>query len=106
MSDTPPDPSPVLWNAHGTDVCSSPTLKVEGMLGGSPVSFQFTPDASNIMGYFGGCPPITTTSTPMHFSAQQIARMHATLEHPSRSHLLRRPWPGGGGGALLLLLNG
>lgn len=91
VSDTAPDPSPVLYRAHNQDICANPQITVHGKMNGNQVSFTLAPDPNNIMSYFGGCPAPTANSTPFHFSAQQIQRMAATLNHASRKALVESP---------------
>jgi hypothetical protein len=52
LSDTPPDPSPVLYDAHGQDYCSQPQITVAGQISGVSVSLHFSPDTENVMSYF------------------------------------------------------
>jgi hypothetical protein len=94
LSDTPSDPGPLIYDVHKQNICNDQQITVQGNIGGKPniegggfiggksVSFTFSPDPNNVMGYFGVCPP----SVP-HFSAEQIKRMADTL-HTSRSGIL------------------
>jgi hypothetical protein len=91
LSDTPPDPSPVLYTAHNQNICSSPQITVQGTLNGRRAAFTFTPDVNNVMSYFGGCPPPDAGPTHFHFSAQQIQRFDVTLKHQSRRALIESP---------------
>jgi len=89
LSDTPPDPSPVLYAAHGQNICVTRTIRVNGTMNGRSVSFTFTPDPNNVMGYFTACGP-GSVPPPARFSAQQSERMVQTLlQHPARRHLVR-----------------
>lgn len=94
ISDTPPDPSPVLYAAHGQDPCREPQITVTGGVNiaiiNKAFSLTFAPDVGNIMSYFFNCanPP-----TPQHFSQQQIQRMIETLNNTSRRALLGAPQP-------------
>lgn len=89
LSDTPPDPSPVLYAAHGQNICVTRTIRVNGTMSGRSVSFTFTPDPNNVMGYFTACGP-GSVPPPARFSAQQRERMVQTLlQHPARRHLVR-----------------
>lgn len=88
ISDTPPDPSQVLYTAHGQDYCAQQKLTVNGVMNNQKVSFTFDPDVGNIMSYYPSCsyPP-----TPQHFSPLQIQRMIETLNNTSRRSLLAAP---------------
>jgi hypothetical protein len=87
-SDTPPDPSPILFRATGQDECANPSITVSAQWGGAVRSFTFRPDATNLMRYFGGC------GRTASFSPQQRARMQQTLNHAKRRHLTETPcWP-------------
>jgi hypothetical protein len=91
LSDTPPDPSPILYAAHSQDICANAQITALGKISGAPVSFTFSPDPNNVMSYFGGCPPAGSEPIPFHFSAQQIDRMISTLGHSSRRTLIESP---------------
>lgn len=93
LSDTPPDPSPVLYQAHGQDVCAQPQITVSSAAGRSTISVTFEPDPDNVMSYFRTCGPAGAAPPPAHFSPQQIQRMHSTLQHSSRVHLTELPCP-------------
>ena len=88
LSDTPPDPSPVLYRAHGQDICVQRQIQATGLMNGQTVSFNFAPD-SNVMGYHPTCGPGGLPPPPAKFSPQQVERMHQALQHPSRSQLVR-----------------
>lgn len=90
LSDTPPDPSPVLYKAHGQDYCSQPKIGATGVMNNQKVSFTFAPDLGNIMSYYLSC---SNPPTPQHFSMQQIQRMNETLNNPPRRSLLTAPQP-------------
>jgi hypothetical protein len=88
ISDTPPDPSPVLYAAHGQNFfCTQQTITVSGTLRNQSVSFTFTPDVGNVMSYYKNwnCsnPPV-----PQHFSPLQIQQMISTLNKAPRNALL------------------
>ena len=91
LSDTPPDPSPQLFDAKGQNVCVNRSITASGHTSGGSVSFTFTPDPQNAMSYFGGCvapgSPSGTLPVQRTFSPQQITKMNATLRG-ARSHLL------------------
>jgi Polyglycine hydrolase-like, structural repeat len=93
LSDTPPDPSPVLYQAHGQDVCVQGKITVSGTMKGAKVKFSFAPDPENVMSYFGGCAPTGSPPSPRRFSPQQIQTMNKTLDHSARRHLLEVPCP-------------
>jgi hypothetical protein len=93
LSDTTPDPSPVLYGAHSQDICAQQEIVVSGTISGQPVSFTFAPDPNNVMGYYRTCGPAGAPPTPARFSLQQVQRMHETLQHPSRRHLIEAPLP-------------
>jgi len=82
LQDTPPDPTHILYQAHGVDDCSG-GITVTGTMNGVSVSFTFVPDQNNVMSYFGGC-----NGDPMRFSPGQIRQMHQTLRDPARKHLV------------------
>jgi hypothetical protein len=90
LSDTPPDPSVLLYAAHGiaNPPCNQVTITVTGSMKGQPVSYSFTPDIDNIMGYYGSC---SNPPAPKHFSTQQIQEMIDTLTKPPRNALLSAP---------------
>ncbi len=90
LSDTPPDPGPVLYGVHGQNICTNGSIVVSGTLNGQQVTYTFTPDRTNVMGYYtsqqctsGATPP------PQTFTFQQIQRMQHTLTQPPRKQL----WP-------------
>jgi hypothetical protein len=86
ISDTPPDPSVLLYAAHNNqNVCTQPTITVTGIMNNVAVSFTFAPDRGNVMSYYPSC---SNPPTPQHFSPQQIQRMTQTLTYTSRSALL------------------
>ena len=85
ISDTPPDPSPALYQAHNQNTCAVRTIIVRGTLNSTSVSFTFNPDPDNIMGYYVGVYGICVSH---HFSAQQIQRMRKTLTSSVRVALL------------------
>ena len=91
MSDTAPDPSPVLYAAHNQDICAQRQITVHGTISGKAVSFSFSADPENVMSYFGGCAPSGSPPSPRHFSAQQIQRMTSTLQNTSRKVLIQSP---------------
>ena len=76
LADTPPDPSKGYYAEKvDADICAGPdTFEIEG--------HTLTIDRSNVMSYFRGC------VLPVTLSPQQIAVIHKTLEHASRSHLV------------------
>jgi hypothetical protein len=89
LSDTPPDPTPLLYQVHNNQaICAQRQIVVSGTRNGQPVSFTFAPDPNNVMSYYGGCGPAGAPPPPRSFSPQQVQRMHQTLQHPSRRHLL------------------
>jgi hypothetical protein len=88
LSDTPPDPSPVIFQAHNQDICNVPMINVQKTVGSRVYNFELTPDPMNIMSYFGTCPTGADPPTLGHFSPQQIARLRSTLMHSARRHLL------------------
>jgi hypothetical protein len=90
LSDTPPDPSGVLYTAFGQDTCARPAITVSGTIGGQAVTFTFQPNPNNVMSYYAGC-GWTADGTPRRFSPQQIARMNGILQHPARRHLVEQP---------------
>lgn len=91
LSDTPPDPSPIWYAAHGLDLCTNRSTVVSGTAGGKKLSLTLAPEPNNIMSYFGGCPSSNGPNTAMHFSAQQIAKMKTTLKHVTRKTLIESP---------------
>ena len=92
LSDTPPDPSPVLYTAHNNqNICVTPSITVQGKIAGKLASFTLSPDPNNVMSYFGSCPPASSGPPASHFSAQQIKQMANTLQHPSRLALVQSP---------------
>lgn len=86
MSDTAPDPGSKLYKALGWDRCdpTKGTFNLKGNLDGKPYNFTFTPPRSNIMTY-GACGALPG------FTPKQIARIHKTLQHPSRRMLIVPP---------------
>jgi hypothetical protein len=78
LSDTPPDPSVLLYQAHGIPLplCSPRPIAVTGTMKGQTTSYTFTPDIDNIMGYYQSC---SNPPTPKHFSQKQIQEMIDTL---------------------------
>jgi hypothetical protein len=90
IADTPPDPSPVLYTAHGQNSCTDPSIAVTGTSGGSPVSYTFKPDVGNVMSYFSNCGTDGAgVPLPLHFTAGQVARMKAVLaSDPRRTQLI------------------
>ena len=90
IADTPPDPSPVLYTAHGQKPCTDPAITVSGTSGGSPVSFTFQPDVGNVMSYFSHCgTDAAGVPLPLHFTPGQVARMKAVLaSDPWRTQLI------------------
>ncbi|HLT40195.1 MAG TPA: zinc-dependent metalloprotease family protein [Enhygromyxa sp.] len=95
ISDTEPDPGSAFWRFHGHTSGGPTSVTITGTLDGVPYNFTLTPPLDNIMSYYGG----------LGFTPAQRDRMHRTLRHPSRSHLLRRRWPDvtAAGGFLLLM---
>jgi hypothetical protein len=85
ISDTPPDPSVLLYMAHNQNICIQPTITVTGIMNNNPVSLTFAPDRGNVMSYYSSC---SNPPTPQHFSPQQIQRMTQTLTYTSRRALL------------------
>src|SRR5262249_53420304 len=67
MSDTAPDPSPILFRAHAQDICSNPSITITGTWRDRPISFTLQPDPNNIMSYFAACSALG----PARFSPQQ-----------------------------------
>jgi hypothetical protein len=92
LTDTPPDPNPLLWDAHKTNICAKPQFDVEIVLNGTKKTITLAPDGNNLMSYFRGCP---TSYAPgmskMKFSPQQIKRMQDTLKTKNRSALITTP---------------
>ncbi|PZM67560.1 hypothetical protein [Paenibacillus dendritiformis] len=88
LDDTPPDPTPILFNAHSQDICAQRQIAVTGFISGRLVSFIFEPDPNNVMSYYTACGPAGAPPPPSRFSSQQVRRMLKTLLHPARRHLL------------------
>lgn len=88
LGDTAPDPGVVLYQQHGQDPCTARQLAVTGTTSsGAAVSLLFDPPVTNVMSYYGLC---TTGADPAPngFSEDQVGRMHRTLTHAARAHLL------------------
>jgi hypothetical protein len=85
ISDTPPDPSVLLYQVHKQNICTQQSITVTGSLNGNSVSYTFNPDPRNVMSYYTSC---TNPPTPQHFSTQQIQRMTQTLISSTRRSLL------------------
>jgi len=88
LDDTAPDPSPVLYQAHSQNVCSSREITVQGRIEGVQVTFTLMPDPNNVMSYFAACPAGSVPALS-RFTFQQMERMRGTLQKPSRNHLLQ-----------------
>lgn len=88
LADTPPDPGTSALRAASVNMCSSNVVTFPAS-GGNP-AITFRPDTRNVMSYYQlwSCagtdrwPPVQT------FTRQQIQRMHQTLAHARRSHLV------------------
>jgi hypothetical protein len=91
LSDTPPDPSPVLYGAHGQDVCAARQLTVTGTVGAKAATLVFSPDPENAMSYFAGCAAAGSPPSPRRFSPMQVRRMTETLKLSSRRALVESP---------------
>lgn len=92
VTDTAPDAGPLLWKAKGWTQCGPETSlmlavefseQFEMQNGIKRKLYALTPDQGNIMSYF--------VCTPARFSPQQITRMHRSMEHGNRQHLIGRP---------------
>jgi hypothetical protein len=82
LGDTAPDPGTLFWVRHGHDACGgTDTVVLSGTLDGTPYDYVLTPPRANVMSYYA-CPDAS-------FTVQQSERMHATLVHSSRVHLLQ-----------------
>lgn len=90
LPDTAPDPGVLLYQRRGQDPCTTPQLTVTATSGATPVSLTFDPPVTNAMSYYALC---TTGADPQPngFTRQQAQRMHATLSHAARAHLLTPP---------------
>jgi hypothetical protein len=86
LGDTAPDPGVVLYQQHGQDPCTTKQLTVTG----TAATLTFDPPVANVMSYYGLC---TTGADPAPngFTEDQIRRMHQTLTHAARVHLLTPP---------------
>ena len=85
LSDTTPDPGTRFYRAIGLDPCTSrPVLTIQGQLDNEEYCYTFQPPTNNVMSYHG-------CDRPKTFMPEQIARMRATLKHPSRPYLIDPP---------------
>jgi hypothetical protein len=76
LSDTAPDPGTTYYKQKvSTDLCGGPaSFKIGGI--------TFTPDRHNVMSYYHSCQP------PVSITPQQVQVVRATIQHPSRRHLI------------------
>ncbi|MDQ1712247.1 MAG: hypothetical protein QOE45_1697 [Frankiaceae bacterium] len=88
LSDTPPDPAQMLYDAHGQDICTNASVTVTGMRAGAAVSYTVAADHWNVMSYYASCVPAGTPPVPQTFTFQQIQAMHNGLKRPQRSGLV------------------
>ncbi|MBK8234743.1 MAG: hypothetical protein IPK74_04215 [Deltaproteobacteria bacterium] len=76
VDDTPPDPrGSLLIDVHGGDKCDPDhgSVTIGVVVRGARQNVTLTPDRSNVMSYFKGCP------FPQHFSSAQYENIHAAL---------------------------
>lgn len=99
IDDTPPDPAAPLFESilgpgAGVSACgdaAKATVRIPipriGSVPPTSIDLNFAPDTRNVMSYYRGCPG--APGQPLkEFSPGQIVRMHQTLRHPQRKHLL------------------
>lgn len=89
VDDTPPDPrGSLLVAVHGGDKCDADngSVTIAIRVNGATQNITLTPDRSNVMSYFKGCP------FPQHFSDAQYDNIHTALATNRRDLL------GDGGG--------
>ena len=88
LADTPPDPGTSALKGAGVNMCTSNTITFPAS-GGNP-SVTFRPDTRNVMSYYQlwVCSGTTRWPPVQTFTRQQIQRMHQTLTHARRSHLV------------------
>jgi len=92
LTDTAPDPNPLLWDRHNTSICTKPQFNVEIVLNGAKKTITFAPDGNNLMSYFRGCPDSYAPGlSKMKFSPQQIKRMQDALKTKQRAALITTP---------------